>query len=102
MARKITEKMFALIDGKLKNHGAAQLAIETKNARDLFIYAAETCVGIKEEGGNNKGLYIVELQKRWTAKLDLNHIAWRPFKRGLRTLKRNFKSHRTYFLLNIA
>ena len=61
--RKITDKMFALIDGKLKNHGAAQLAIANKDARNLFIYAAEACVGIKEEGGNNKGLYVVELQK---------------------------------------
>lgn len=61
--RKITDKMFAFIDGKLKTNGAAQLAIANKEARNLLIYAAEACVGIKEEGGNNKGLYIVELQK---------------------------------------
>lgn len=61
--RKITDKMFAFIDGKLKTNGAAQLAITNKDPRNLFIYAAEACVGIKEEGGNNKGLYIVELQK---------------------------------------
>ena len=63
MARKITDKMFSFIDSKLKTNGAAQLAITSKDARSLFIYAAESCVGIKEEGGNNKGLYIVELQK---------------------------------------
>lgn len=62
-ARKITDKMFNFIDKKLANHGAAQLAIRNKEARNLFIYAAEACVGIKEEGGNNKGLYVVEVQK---------------------------------------
>ena len=63
MARKITEKMEKFIDDKLKNHGAAQLALKNKDARNLFIYAAEACVGIVEQGGNNKGLFIVELQK---------------------------------------
>lgn len=63
MARKITDKMFKFIDNKLKNHGAAQLAITNKEPRNLFIYAAEACVGIMESGGNNKGLYVVELQK---------------------------------------
>ena len=61
--RKITDKMEAFIDGKLKNHGAAQLAIKNKDARNLMIYAAEACVGIVEQGGNNKGLFIVEIQK---------------------------------------
>ena len=63
MGRKITDKMFNFIDGKLKTNGAAQLAISNKDARSLLVFAAEACVGIKEEGGNNKGLYIVELQK---------------------------------------
>lgn len=63
MSRKITDKMFKFIDDKLKNHGAAQLAIKNNDARSLFIYAAEACVGIKESGGSNKGLYVVELQK---------------------------------------
>jgi len=81
MARKITDKMFAFIDNKLKNNGAAQLAITSglttkvqaekiKHARDLMIYAAEACVGIVEQGGNNKGLYIVELQKTVDASAD--------------------------------
>ncbi len=61
--RKITDKMFKFVDDKLKTNGAAQLAITNKEARNLLIYAAEACVGIKEEGGNNRGLYIVELQK---------------------------------------
>lgn len=61
--RKITDKMFKFIDDKLKTNGAAQLAITNNEARNLLIYAAEACVGIKEEGGNNKGLYVVELQK---------------------------------------
>lgn len=63
MARNITAKMEKFIDDKLKNHGAAQLAIKNKDPRSLMIYAAEACVGIVEQGGNNKGLFIVELQK---------------------------------------
>lgn len=63
MERKITKKMIDFIDNKIKNHGAAQLAIKNKDARNLFIYVAEACVGIKEEGGYNKGLYIEEIQK---------------------------------------
>ena len=63
MARKINDKMFSFIDQKIANNGAAQLAIKNKDARNLFIYVAEACVGIKESGGNNKGLYVVEIQK---------------------------------------
>lgn len=72
--RKITSKMFALIDGKLKTHGAAQLAIKNNDSRNLLIYAAEACVGIKEEGGNNKGLYVTELQK--TVDKSADQEAW--------------------------
>lgn len=61
--RKITDKMFNYIDNKLKNNGAAQNAIVTKDARSLFIYASEACVGILEQGGNNKGPLVEELQK---------------------------------------
>lgn len=63
MSRKITQKMIDFIDKKIANHGAAQLAIKNKDARNLLIYVAEACVGIKEEGGFNKGLYIEEIQK---------------------------------------
>ena len=40
MERKITKKMIDFIDNKIKNHGAAQLAIKNKDARNLFIHAA--------------------------------------------------------------
>jgi hypothetical protein len=63
MMRKITPKMFKFINDKLKTNGAAQNAIINKDARSLLIYAAEACVGIKEEGGNNRGLYVSEIQK---------------------------------------
>ncbi len=61
--RKITDKMFMFIDKKLALNGAAQLAVTNKDARSLLVFAAEACVGVKEEGGNNKGVYIVEIQK---------------------------------------
>jgi hypothetical protein len=47
--------MIAWIDAKLASNGLAQRAILDKDARTLFRLAAEACVGIKEEGGNNKG-----------------------------------------------
>lgn len=63
MSRVITTKAFKYIDDKLKTHGAAQEAIRTANARALFGFASEVCVGIKEEGGNNKGAMVEEFQK---------------------------------------
>lgn len=60
--RKITDKMFKYIDKKLEKNGAAQLAVQKKDARSLLVYASEACVGI-EEAGNNKGTWVVELQK---------------------------------------
>lgn len=61
--RKITDKMFNYVDNKLALNGAAQNAIANKDARSLFIYASESCVGILEAGGNNKGPLVEELQK---------------------------------------
>lgn len=72
--RKITDKMFNFIDKKLITNGAAQEAIKTKDARSLFVYAAEACVGIKEEGGNNRGLFVSEIQK--TADGKASQEAW--------------------------
>lgn len=63
MGRKITDKAFQYIDEKLKHNGAAQDAILRKDARSLLIYASEACVGIREQGGNNRGPLVQEIQK---------------------------------------
>lgn len=61
--RQIEPKMIAFIDKKLAGNGAAALAIAQKDARSVFVYAAEACVGIREEGGNNKGPLVELIQE---------------------------------------
>lgn len=62
MARKIQPALFKLIDDRLKLNGAAQKAISNKDARSLFGYACEACVGEKESG-NNQGVFVELVQK---------------------------------------
>ncbi len=61
--RKIEPKMVAYLDAKLASNGLAQLAIQEKDARTLFVCAAEACVGIKEKTGNNDGTYVELIQE---------------------------------------
>lgn len=61
--RIIEQKMIDFIDKKLASNGAAQLAIQNKDARSLLIYAAEACVGIREAGGNNRGPMVELIQE---------------------------------------
>lgn len=61
--RNIEKEMIAWLDAKLKTHGGAQEAIRTKNARLLFGYANDVCVGIREKGGNNKGPLVELMQE---------------------------------------
>lgn len=61
--RKIESEMIAFLDNKLKDHGAAQIAIENKDPRKLFIYAAQVCAGIREVGGNNQGRMVRLIQE---------------------------------------
>lgn len=61
--RKIEKKMIEYIDKRLALNGAAQNAISKKDARSLFIYAAESLVGIREKGGNNKGPMVELIQE---------------------------------------
>lgn len=61
--RRIETKMIEFFDNKLKEFGAAQDAIESKDPRSLFIYAMLSCVGIKEKGGNNRGPMIQLIQE---------------------------------------
>lgn len=61
--RKIEQKMIDFIDQKLAGNGAAQEAILKRDARAIFIYACEACVGIREVGGNNKGPMVELIQE---------------------------------------
>ncbi len=60
--RNIKPELIAFIDDKLKNNGSAQYALREGDARSLFIYAAEACVGQMEKGVNSG--YFVELCQR--------------------------------------
>lgn len=71
--RHIEKTLFEYIDHKLKENGMAQEAIKNKDARLLFIEAAKSCVGIREEGGNNKGPLVELIQKTIG---DANREAW--------------------------
>lgn len=61
--RNIEQKMIDYIDEKLKGNGAAQEAMLKRDARSIFIYACEACVGIREQGGNNKGPMVELIQE---------------------------------------
>jgi len=58
VTRKLNPELEAFLDHKLANFGAAHDAIKNKNPRQLMIYAALACVGIKEDKGANKGKMI--------------------------------------------
>ena len=74
MARKILPELVAIIDGKLKNNGSAQLAIQNKDARKLMLFAAQACVGESEQGGNNRGKFVELIQK--TSDGNASREAW--------------------------
>lgn len=63
MGRQIEPKMVEFLDQKLANNGLAQHAIAEKDARQLFILAAQACVGIREVGGNNSGPMVELIQE---------------------------------------
>lgn len=72
--RHIKPEMIAFIDKKLEGNGLAQHAIETKDARTLFVEAAKSCVGIREATGNNDGPMVELIQK--TVDGHAGHEAW--------------------------
>lgn len=91
--RQIEKKMVEFMDKKLAGNGAAQDAIKNKDARAVFVYAAEACVGIREQGGNNKGP-MVELiqetlgnaaQEAWCMAFMQTCIAYAEVKTGVKS-----------------
>jgi hypothetical protein len=63
MKRKIEPAMVEFLDGKLASNGLAHDAIARKDARLLFRFALEACVGIRETGGNNNGPMVRLIQE---------------------------------------
>lgn len=57
--RRLDQRMVDFFDVKLKLNGAYEHAVKQRDARTVFALAMESCVGIREQGGNNKG-YLVE------------------------------------------
>jgi hypothetical protein len=91
--RNIEPKMVAFIDKKLALNGAAQEAIEKKDARSLMVFAAEACVGIRESGGNNKGPLVQLIQdtvggvgaEAWCMSFVQTCIAYAEVKTGVKS-----------------
>lgn len=61
--RKIDPKMIDWLDKKLWANGMAEVALKERRPRLLLRLAAESCVGIREVGGNNKGPMVELIQK---------------------------------------
>src|SRR5574343_9032 len=61
--RRIEPTMVKWLDSKLAGNGLAQDAIARKDARLLFRLAMESCVGIREKGGNNSGPMVELIQE---------------------------------------
>lgn len=92
--RKIKQALVNIIDLKLRDHGAAQEAIRNKDARSLLVYAAEACVGEKEEGKDNHGTFVELCQhtvdniaqgESWCMAFVESMVAYVEFKLGIRS-----------------
>ena len=91
--REIEPKMIQFLDKKLKENGAAQMAIQNKDARTLMLQAALACEGIREEGGNNKGPMVQLIQKTigsanreaWCMSFVQTMIAYAEVKTGVKS-----------------
>lgn len=91
--RQIETALVDWLDAKLAGNGLAQHALETKDARLIFGLAAESCVGIRESGGNNMGPMIRLLQdtigkpekEPWCAAFVQSCLAYAELKTGERS-----------------
>jgi hypothetical protein len=92
MGRKIEPKLVAFIDKKLEQNGSAQVAIVDKDARAVFTYAMEACVGIRE-AGSNAGTYVELIQETlggadheaWCMSAVQSAIAYAELKTGIKS-----------------
>jgi hypothetical protein len=91
--RNIEPAMINFLDKKLALNGLAQEAIKTKDARTLFVLAAEACVGIREEGGNNRGPMVKLIQETvgsadgeaWCLSFVMTCLAYAEVKTGVKS-----------------
>jgi len=91
--RKLEKKMIDYLDKKLAGNGLAQEMIATKDARGLFILAAQACVGIRESGGNNKGPMVALIQDTvdgpdswaWCMSFVMTCLAYAELKTGIKS-----------------
>jgi hypothetical protein len=91
MMRAIQKAMVNYLDAKLKNNGLAQQAITDKLPRVLALEAAKACVGIREQGGNNRGPLVELIQQTigianresWCASFVQTCIAYAEVKTGV-------------------
>lgn len=91
--RKLEPELVRFFDGKLRTHGLAQEAMLKRDARTLMRLAAQVCVGIREEGGNNRG-HMVELiqetvgghsAEAWCMSFVQSCIAYAELKTGVKS-----------------
>ena len=61
--RVIQPKMISYLEWKLENNGLYLDAVKRKDARLISILAMQSCVGKREETGNNDGLFIELVQQ---------------------------------------
>lgn len=91
--RKIEPKMIDFIDQKLRENGSAIDAMLRGDARSLMIYAAEACVGIREQGGNNQGPMVELIQETvgshsgeaWCMSFVMTMIAYAEVRAGVKS-----------------
>ena len=88
MTRNIHPDMVAWLDHKCA--APAHRALIEADARALFIHAMQACVGIREQGGNNRGPLVELIQKTlgaaegepWCMSLVQTCLAWAELRSG--------------------
>jgi hypothetical protein len=91
--RQIEPKLVKYIDAKLAGNGLAQDAFERKDARQVFVLAAQACVGIKEKSGRNDGEMVELIQETvggasgepWCMALIMSCLAYAEVKCGVKS-----------------
>lgn len=91
--RTIEKKMVEWLDAKLESNGLAQDAIKKKDARLVFGLAMDSCVGIREKGGNNRGPMVELIQdtvgsadrEPWCMSLVQTCVAYAEKKTGIKS-----------------
>jgi len=93
MPRNLEQELVRWIDEKLKSNGLAQQAIKDKDARLVFGLAAESLVGVYEQGGNNNGPMVRLIQETiggadrepWCMALVQSCLAYAELKTGAKS-----------------